>query len=219
MEATTPKQSRKLLRTSQAITCAVLVAFAAHTGFGIGGRGLNSFFNDWVYNALVLVAAVSCLLRAVRLRERRAGWLVLGMGLASWSTGEIYNTVHLAHLQNPPYPSLSDLLQLLFYPASCVALLLLARGRVRHARASLWLDGIVAALAVCMVGEVTVFHTVVAAGAPPDKRRRALLPFAGAAIVPPSSPVCDRVRGTAGHTAGARAVSPRIDRVGTWRGS
>ena len=164
MEATTPKQSRKLLRTSQAITCAVLVAFAAHTGFGIGGRGLNSFFNDWVYNGLVLVAAISCLLRAVRLRERRAGWLVLGMGLASWSTGEIYNTVHLAHLQTPPYPSLSDLLQLLFYPASCVALLLLARGRVRHARASLWLDGIVAALAVCMVGEVTVFHTVVAAG-------------------------------------------------------
>src|SRR5205807_7136593 len=80
-----------------------------------------------------------------------------------WPAG-IHTPAPPAPLQTPPYPSLSDLLQLLFYPASCVALLLLARGRVRHARASLWLDGIVAALAVCMVGEVTVFHTVVAAG-------------------------------------------------------
>src|SRR5438105_998884 len=65
-------------------------------------------------------------------------------------------------MDNPPYPSLSDGLQLAFYPASYVALLMVFRARMQQARASFWLDGLVAALAVCTIGEVTVFHTVVA---------------------------------------------------------
>src|SRR5947208_2199313 len=129
MDAQTRKQPRKILRTTQAVSFLVLVAFAVHGGFGVGGHGLDSLFNDWVYNGLVLIAALSCLVRAIRVRERRAAWLVLAAGLGSWTAGEIYNTAYLAHLSDPPYPSLSDLLSLLFYPASCVALLLLARGR------------------------------------------------------------------------------------------
>jgi hypothetical protein len=160
MEAETSAKHRTLLRITQAFAALALIAFALHTGFGLGGKGLDTFFNDWVYNGLVLVSAASCIVRAIRVREHRAAWALLGAGLLAWTAAEIYSSVVLSRLDNPPYPSLSDYLWLSFYPASCVAMILLIRGRVREARASLWLDGLVAGLAVCAIGEITVFHTV-----------------------------------------------------------
>src|SRR5947207_2275341 len=158
------RKPRTVLRTTQAISFAALAAFVIHALFGLGGRGADSVFNDWIYDGLVFVSALSCLVRGVRVRERRAAWLVLGVGLLCWTASEVYDSAYLAHLKDPPYPSLSDLLALLFYPAGCVALVLLVRGRMRGARVSLWLDGVVAALAVCTIGEVAVFHQVLAGG-------------------------------------------------------
>ena len=162
MEAPVRQKPVKLLRVVQGVSFLALVLFAVHGGFGIGGRGLDSFFNDWVYDGLLVVSAASCAARAVLVREQRAAWAVLAGGLTLWTAGEIYTTVVLSHMDNPPYPSLSDGLQLAFYPASYVALLMVFRARMQQARASFWLDGLVAALAVCTIGEVTVFHTVVA---------------------------------------------------------
>src|SRR3989440_9106045 len=158
------RKPRTVLRTTQAISFAALAAFVIHALFGLGGREADSVFNDWIYDGLVFVSALSCLVRGVRVRERRAAWLVLGVGLLCWTASEVYDSAYLAHLKDPPYPSLSDLLALLFYPAGCVALVLLVRGRMRGARLSLWLDGVVAALAVCTIGEVAVFHQVLAGG-------------------------------------------------------
>ncbi|MEA2397001.1 MAG: hypothetical protein QOK25_557 [Thermoleophilaceae bacterium] len=160
MQPPATDKPRKLLRAAQVLAFGVLGVFTLHTGFGVGGKELDGFFNDWVYNALVLASALSCLVRAVRVRKHRASWFLLGAGLTAWTAAEIYNSLVLAHQANPPYPSLSDALWLSFYPASYAALILLVRDRVHEARASLWLDGVVAALAVCVVCEVTVFHTV-----------------------------------------------------------
>ena len=52
------------------VTGAGLAAYGAHVAFGFGGEGSESFFQDWVYNALVLSAAVSCLVRGVRVARR-----------------------------------------------------------------------------------------------------------------------------------------------------
>ena len=41
------------------VTGAGLAAYAAHVAFGFGGEGSEGFFQDWLYNALVLSAAVS----------------------------------------------------------------------------------------------------------------------------------------------------------------
>src|SRR4051795_7416660 len=160
MESTSPNR-RRFLRAFQAACWLTLAVFTAHAGLGLGGHGLDGFFNDWVYNGLILAAASSCIVRAVRVSTDRAAWLLLGFGLIAWSAAEIYNTVHLSKLQNPPYPSISDALWLTFYPASYIAFVLLVKRRMREARASLWLDGLVAALAVTTVGEVLVFEPVV----------------------------------------------------------
>ena len=161
MHETKPPTRRRFLRAFQAACWLALALFTAHAGFGLGGKGLDSLFNDWVYNGLILAAAASCIVRAVRVSTDRFAWILLGFGLLAWSAAEIYNTVHLSKLANPPYPSLSDALWLTFYPASYIAFVLLVRRRMRDARASLWLDGLVAALAVTTVGEVLVFEPVV----------------------------------------------------------
>ena len=153
--------SRRFLRTTQAVAFAFLAAFAAHAVFWRGGS-LDGFFNDWVYNALILTAAASSVVRAVRIRTDRAAWLLVGLGLALWAGAEITNTVYVSKLAEPPYPSISDAMWLAFYPASYLALVLLVRGRMRgQRRASLWLDGLVAALTVAALGEVLVFQPVI----------------------------------------------------------
>jgi diguanylate cyclase (GGDEF)-like protein len=139
---------------TRVVACVGLLAYAAHTGFGFGGDSLSGFFNDWVYNGLVIVSAAWCIARAVLVRTDRLAWALIGFGLACWATAEILNTVYLSKLDMPPYPSLSDAFWLAFYPAGYGAMILLVRGRMELFRRSLWLDGIVAALAVAAVGEI-----------------------------------------------------------------
>jgi diguanylate cyclase (GGDEF)-like protein len=151
---------RHVVRAVQVVAFGFLIAFALVTGPGLGGGKLDGFFNDWVYNALIIISAVGCLARAALVKQERAAWLLLGVGLAFWAAAEVLATVWLNNLANPPYPSVVDLLYLTFYPAVYAALLVLVRGRMNEARASLWLDGLIAALAVATVGELFVFQTI-----------------------------------------------------------
>jgi diguanylate cyclase (GGDEF)-like protein len=159
----TPTRPGRLLRATQGLALAGLVAFTAHAALG-HGDGLERFFDDWVYNGLVVCSAAWCLTRAVRVRAQRGAWLLLGLGLGSWAAAELTNTLYLSTLANPPFPSIADAMWLAFYPASFAGLLLLVRGRVSGPRrTSLWIDGLVAALAVAAVGEVLLFEPVMAA--------------------------------------------------------
>jgi two-component system, cell cycle response regulator len=143
------------------VTGAGLAAYGAHVAFGFGGPGSESFFQDWVYNALVLAAAVSCLVRGIVSRAERARWLSLGGGLLCLFGGELYYTLHLSHLANPPYPSPADALYLAFFPASFAALVLFAPRASRQLRASLWLDGLMSALAVAALAAALLLQPIV----------------------------------------------------------
>ncbi|MDX6667192.1 MAG: hypothetical protein QOK04_572, partial [Solirubrobacteraceae bacterium] len=151
---------KTILRAAQLATLAGLVAFTVHAAFNLGGHGLDKFARDWLYDALIVASAVFCLTRGALVREERLAWLMLGLGLASWSAGEIYYTAVLAGQHNPPYPSLSDALQLGFYPATYIALGLLIRPRVREYGAGVWLDGVIGALAVGALGCAVLVEAV-----------------------------------------------------------
>ena len=122
------------------------------------------FFEIYVYNALILVAAGLCLARAAAGDRERAAWLVLGAGLLAWAAGEAYYSIFLDELSSPPAPSVSDGLWLAFFPACYVAIVLLVRERVRQFRSSLWLDGVVGALAASAIAAALIFGTVVEGG-------------------------------------------------------
>ena len=136
------------------------LAFLGHATVGLGGDGLDRFFDAGVYNALVLIAGLSCLVRAAVLREERTPWLLMGLGILAWTTGEIYYSAELSQREEVPIPSLADAGYLSFYPMSYVALVLLVRARMPGFRRSLWLDGAIAALAVSALAAALAFERI-----------------------------------------------------------
>jgi two-component system, cell cycle response regulator len=135
-----------------------LSLFVLHLTFGVGGHGLDRFFNRWVYDGLELLAATGCLLRAHWVLVERKAWLVLGLGLLSFAVGDI--CFDFVYGGNPPSPSLADLFYLLFYPACYVAVGLLIRARISTFNRSLWLDGAMAALASAALGASVLLEVV-----------------------------------------------------------
>ena len=116
-----------------------------------------------MFNGLLLVSAVLCLLRACVVDVERAAWTALGIGLGCWAIGEIVFTVDPGQVTEGGFPAPSDFLWLVFYPASFVTLGLLVRARVRVFYPSLWLDGIVGALAIAALASQFVLPPIVAA--------------------------------------------------------
>jgi two-component system cell cycle response regulator len=148
-------------RVLGALTGLGVLAYALHTAFGLGSPGLDDLFQDWVYCGVSVGAGALCILRGVAIRKERLAWLVMGAGLFAWAGGDITWTVMLADDPNPPYPSVSDLLYLVFYPASYASLLLVARSRAEYFRSSLWLDGAIAGLTVAALIATLAFQPIV----------------------------------------------------------
>jgi two-component system, cell cycle response regulator len=152
---------KAVMQVFGSLTCVALLAFAAHTAFGLGSPGLDSFFDSYVYCALIIAAGALCVTRAVAFPDERAAWLVMGAGLMAWAAGEVSWALLVADDPNPPYPSVADVLYLSFYPASYTSLLLLARSRTDSFRSSLWLDGAIAGLTVAALIATLAFQPIV----------------------------------------------------------
>ena len=142
-----PAVIRVLLLTAAGLT----VAHGLHA-FGVGGDGLDWFFNDVAYSAVMVAAAVACVVRAVTVPAERGAWIAIALGVSLWAGGELYWMAHLSNLDEIPYPSLADPLYLGIYPCVYVGIVLLLRARVTRLPASVWLDGGIAALGTAAVG-------------------------------------------------------------------
>jgi two-component system cell cycle response regulator len=125
-----------------------LCAFAAHSLLGLGGRAADGLFENWVFNGLLFAGAALCLLRAALSPLERSAWSGMGAGLFCWALGEVIFTLDPGQVTQGSFPGTSDYLWLVFYPAAFLTLGLLVRARVRQFYPSLWLDGLVGALAV-----------------------------------------------------------------------
>ena len=79
------------------------------------------------------------------------------------STGNVYYYGVLFSMESAPYPSLADLLWVLFLPPTYLALALLVRRHLRHLPRSTWLDGAIGALALgAIVAGTVVLPSVLA---------------------------------------------------------
>jgi len=106
-----------------------LAAFLVHALVS-AGDGPDPLFDLWLYNGLQLLATVTLVLGGLRASGlERAGWLVLGAGVAAYTVGDIYYSLALSGDAAPPYPSLADVAYSAFYPASFAGLVLLFRAR------------------------------------------------------------------------------------------
>jgi two-component system cell cycle response regulator len=139
-----------------------LGVFALHTVFGFGGTGREGLFQDGVYNVLMLGSGVVVLARGAFVREERAAWLTMGVGLLCWGIGELYYSLLIENTSAEAGGSVSaaDVLYLTMYPCFYVALGLLARRHLRDMPAGMWLDGLIAGLGAACVAAALVLPPI-----------------------------------------------------------
>ncbi|MEA2396463.1 MAG: hypothetical protein QOK25_19 [Thermoleophilaceae bacterium] len=149
-----------LLRLALWSCVLMLAGYSLHALGLLGGANLHDFFQKWINDAIVLVCAAACVWRAFAGREDRWAWALIGLGMTSWAAGNVYYSIFLINVDPLPIPSVADGLWLGIYPPVYIALVLLARRRVHKTDAGLWLDGVIAALAVSSVCGAVVVQAV-----------------------------------------------------------
>jgi diguanylate cyclase (GGDEF)-like protein len=155
--------SRKTGFIALGLLAGLLALYAAVTIWMLGSGSLQDAVGRWVYDAVVLGAAVLVLARAATVPVERGAWLALGGGLLLWALGQTYYSVVLYYASPAPFPSPADLGFLAFYPATYVGLVLLLRARVAHLEPLAWVDGLIGALAVAGVAAALIFPPVLGA--------------------------------------------------------
>ncbi len=159
---TAPSPIRVLL----AVAAVWLVAYELYVVFD-PGFDAGPVFSRFAHDVVLVLAAATCLTRALVGSERTA-WALIGAGVLAWSVGEIYYTAVLWTDPSPPLPSPADAGFLLFPPFLLAGAILLLRTRARGAPRRLVIDGVIAALAVSALSAAIVFEPVLDAveGAP-----------------------------------------------------
>ena len=75
--------------------------------------------------------------------------------------GDLYYELAFANADEVPFPSLADGFYLLLYPLVYAGLALLLYSRLEDIRTDLWVDGVIAALAIAAVGAALFFDVIV----------------------------------------------------------
>jgi diguanylate cyclase (GGDEF)-like protein len=156
---------RRTLRTARVLARAVLgiclVWLIVYEARVVALSGWHGFlFGRAVHLVVLALASGMCLLRAASDRRDRAGWLLIGLGCASWTAGEIYFTAALWNLHQIPIPSWADIGYLGFPPLVFTGIMLLAHSRARRMPSTAWIDALAAALAVAGLSAAVVFDAV-----------------------------------------------------------
>jgi two-component system, cell cycle response regulator len=154
-------RARLTVLTGGLVGLCLLVAFVVHAAIGFGGAGAETLFGIWVYDALLLLSAAGCLLRAALVRRERIAWGLLGAGLLLYCGGEIYYSAALAGLATIPIPSPADAAYLAFYPLAYAALVGLLRARIGSFPVARWLDGVIVGSAVAALAAALALGPIV----------------------------------------------------------
>ncbi|MEA2351971.1 MAG: hypothetical protein QOJ14_385 [Thermoleophilaceae bacterium] len=137
-----------------------VAAYAVLSLTGATESWLPPSATHWIAGALLAVAGLICLLRALKLSGLRFAWIMIAAGLLSWAAGEI---IFAAAPQLATGPlSAPNVLSLAFYPAAAVATMTILRSRLHTFFTTLWLDGLAGALSVCALVAAFLFPPVLA---------------------------------------------------------
>jgi two-component system cell cycle response regulator len=161
---TAPAERTSGAPAMQIVLAAVLAlgtaTVALHDWFAVGGAWLDRPVEGWLYDAVVVAAGLTCLVRAQGAGRERLAWIAIGGAILAWGAAEVYWTLKILDDPAPPYPSPADVGYLAFYPLAALGLGLLVRARARELNWQLWMDGAIAALGTAALGAAFVFDYV-----------------------------------------------------------
>lgn len=122
-----------------------------------------TWLDGWVVCGIEVAAALMCIVRGLERRAGRTAPLVLGLGLLSWSIGDIFLTLESLGGATPPTPSPADFFYLCFYPLAYVGMVLLIRTAMGRISRPNWLDGLVAGLGAAAICSTFAFGDILRA--------------------------------------------------------
>jgi diguanylate cyclase (GGDEF)-like protein len=134
-----------------------LVACELH---GLGVHWAPSGPEKWLHLVMMATGAALCIARGIIRKRERAAWIVLGLAVLAWTLGELYFTAVLWTDASPPVPSPADAGYLSLPPLIILGVLLLTRARMREVPRMVFVDGLVAGLAVGAMSAAIVFKPV-----------------------------------------------------------
>ena len=155
----TPRRVRVVLWTGAAVITALILALMADATVGLGS--LSAPLLRWSPSAASVVAATSASLRVGTVERERRAWAPLALGLLAYSVAWIWWTVVWSTDADAPMPSPADALWLLIYPAAYATAAMLLRRSFVRAPASMWLDGLLAAMAFSAVGVALIYAPLI----------------------------------------------------------
>src|SRR5215211_380954 len=141
-------------------TCALWLALYELRVLVAPGLDAGPLTSRFAHDVVLLAASALIVARALSARRERLAWLLIGAGVLAWSLGEVYYTVVLWDAEVIAIPSPADIGYLLLPPLALAGILLLLRARARAVPRTLWVDGVIAGLAVASLSATLVFETV-----------------------------------------------------------
>jgi diguanylate cyclase (GGDEF)-like protein/PAS domain S-box-containing protein len=138
-----------------------LVALLAEIFLVVSGldSGDVTLRNTLVTTTSFAAAAATLLGGASRPRGERAPWLLLGLGILSYSLGSLLFFFFLKTLT--VFPSTADLAWLAFYPLIVATLFMFVRRQRRSDRPSISLDAAIVAMAIAAFGYELIFNGLI----------------------------------------------------------
>jgi two-component system cell cycle response regulator len=157
---TASRAGRKPLWALLAASAACALAYAGFIAAGEPAR-LSDVASLWVYHGALALASLTCLVRAVLVRDQRVTWIAFGLGLLFWTAGDVYWTLTFSDLDTIPYPSAADVGYLAALPCFYAGIALLIKRRIGHFTAASWLDGAIGGLAAASIGSAVLAPALV----------------------------------------------------------
>jgi two-component system, cell cycle response regulator len=163
-----PPVARKIPRGWRRVSPAVVAVLALLGAWSVAYELADTVLPGWsatfpfrgVAPDVAFVIAGGLLVARGFCAER--GWALIGVGALCWAAGDIYWTLALSDLSNPPLPSWADAGYLAFCPLAFAGIFSLVRGWTSEAPKALVADAVAAALGVGALSAAVVVQPVLA---------------------------------------------------------
>lgn len=119
---------RRTARVAILTTGTILAAYWAALVVGVE----SPLVTHWTYLVLLTVPSLLVVARAVLIADQRLAWSALGVGLAAWTFGSVWQVIGHLHGVTPSFPNVADAFWLGSYPFVFVACGLFARPWLRR---------------------------------------------------------------------------------------